>query len=159
MNRKFTLTALAVAAFLTLGAVIQSVKYAGGASGLATDTLSPGACLRTTFTNTADEVYIWVGGMEVSILFEIDPDGSTAGGAVTVMGCTQADDDANGTKDPSACQALELFDSDANNILDTGSIDGTAGQRFASGLQLAGWLHYDATDVTNSPQIVTCAQR
>jgi hypothetical protein len=136
-------------------AVINSSNYGNRT---AKNTLGPGDCLITTFTAATDDAYIFVGGLEVSIQFEADPDGANAVGNVDVSACTQADDDRDGTKDSSACVPLAIFDSDANGIGDTNRLASTIGQRgTAVPIAVAGWLYYDAVDVTNVPEVVTCA--
>lgn len=126
--------------------------------GRRTSTLGPGSCLRFVYDNTADENYVYVGGMEISILFEPDPDGAGTGGSVDVEACTQADDDADGTKDNTACSALDVFDSDADDIPDTNRLDGTAGQVGTSVAHMvAGWVRFSTTNVSNTPEVVICA--
>lgn len=137
------------------GAVINSLNYG---TRRALNTLNAGGCLITKFTATTDDAFIYVGGQEVSILFEADPDGAGAVGNVDVEVCTQADDDVDGTKDGTACVPFAIFDSDANGIGDTNRMASTIGQRGTTlAVSVAGWLHYDAIDVTNLPEVVTCA--
>ncbi len=149
-----TLVFVALAAH---AAVINSLDY--GNRSLAKNTLGPGTCLLTRFTAATDDAYIFVGGNEISIQFEADPDGANAVGNVDVFACTFADEDNDGTKDSTSCSPLSIFDSDANGIGDTNRLASTIGQRgTAVPIAIAGWLYYDAVDVTNVPEIVTCAQ-
>lgn len=147
----------ALAAWSALAAVIDSVNYG---TRRADNTLGPGECLLTRFTDAADDAYVFVGGVEVTLQFEPDPDGSQTVGNVDVSICTQADDDVDGTKDSTACVPLAIFDSDADGLADTNRLASTIGQRGTMmPLSVAGWLYYDAVDVTNTPEVLTCALR
>lgn len=155
-RRPFTLVALFAAAVALLGAVIPSQRYGSGRDTFA---VAKGQCLKTTFTATTDEAYIFVGGLAITMLFEPDPDGAGAVGSVDVQACTEADEDGDGVFDATSCVDLVIFDSDANGLPDSNTLDGTTGQSgTATYIGIAGWLRYDATDVTNEPRIVTCAQ-
>lgn len=128
--------------------------------GTRTRTLTPGSCLRFEYDTGffGDDNYVYVGGMEVVVSFEADPDGVDTTGSILLGACTRADTDADGTKDGTACTPLNVLDSNADGIPDTNVLTDSSGQRRTPKMMRSGWLNFVSFDVTNTPNVLVCAR-